>query len=73
MALAIPFEGGKQARRVLPIHDVYDEDHVGHAEVALDLAPLAFRQREAEVVSRNAQVKMIGAIDRSFRLPERRK
>jgi hypothetical protein len=51
---------------------VNDKDHVRFSKVALNLMPLAFGQRQPEVIRADAQLKTVSAIDLGLRLPERR-
>ena len=66
------FQERDEARGVLAVGDVYDEDDFRLREVALGLRPLARVERSAEVVRRDAEAKAVVAVDLTFRVPERR-
>ena len=66
------FQERDEARGVLAVGDVYDEDDFRLREVALGLRPLVRVERSAEVVSRDAEAQRVAAVDLLFRVPERR-
>jgi hypothetical protein len=68
----VSLKHGEQTHGVLAIHHVYDKDHIGARQIALDLLPFAARQCQPEVISTDAQLKIVSTIDLSLRLPERR-
>src|SRR5205085_6255531 len=65
-------EQRQQARGVLAVGHVYDEDDLGRSEVALNIHPRAFVERRAEVVRSDAQAQSITLLDLALRLFERR-
>src|SRR5688500_15310287 len=67
-----PFKCSHEARRVLAVHDVYDENHVRNFEIAFNFQPLAIAERRAEVVRSYTQAELMNTIDLSLCVFQRR-
>ena len=61
-----------EARRVLAVRDVKDEDDIRLADIAHDARPFNSVERQAEVIRRHAETERVTAFDVTLGLSERR-
>src|SRR5215217_5058490 len=59
VAIFKSFESGDEARCVLAVHHMYDEDNVRRREILFDVEPFAIAERRAEVVGSDTQIEFV--------------
>src|SRR5712692_1063768 len=72
MLCAMFIEERNQSRCILTIHHVNNKNEVRSSKLMINVAPFSLIKHCAKVVSREAQIQTVLAIDMRFSLPQRR-
>ena len=72
VAGAIPLQRGDDARRVLGVGDVQNEDEVGLREIAFGRGPLRIAERQGAAMGGDAQSQTVLTVDLALGAAQRR-